>query len=59
MRRFVLPVLLLALVAAFSASAFAARASTGPVIMLKTSSFGAILATKGHLALYTWNKRRV
>ncbi len=58
MRRLVLPFVLLALAAALSASAFGARGATGPVITLKTSSFGAILATQGHLALYTWNKEK-
>ena len=58
MRRFVLPFLLLALAAAFAASALGARESTGPVIKLKTASFGSVLATKGHLALYTWNKEK-
>jgi predicted lipoprotein with Yx(FWY)xxD motif len=26
---------------------------------LKTASLGSILATRGHLALYTWNKEKV
>jgi predicted lipoprotein with Yx(FWY)xxD motif len=56
MRRFVLPLVLLALAATLSASALGARAAAGPVIKLKTAAFGQILATQGHLALYTWNK---
>lgn len=57
MRRFVLS--LLVLVAALAAStAFAATAVTGPVVTLKTAKFGNVLATKGHLALYTWNKEK-
>ena len=58
MRRFVLPFVLLALAAAVSASAFAARESTGPVVKWKSASFGQILATPGHLALYTWNQEK-
>lgn len=58
MRRSVLPFLLLALTATFSVSALAARENAGPVIKLKTASFGSILATKSHLALYTWNQEK-
>ena len=58
MRRLVLPFVVLALAAVLSVSAFGARGATSPVIVLKTSSFGTILATQGHLALYTWNKEK-
>ena len=59
MRRFVLPFVLLAAAAALSASALAARdAAGGPVVKWKTASFGQILATRDHLALYTWNKEK-
>ena len=58
MRRLVLPLVALALTATLTASAFGSRTSTGPVITWKTASFGKILATHGHLALYTWNKEQ-
>jgi|SRR5579884_1113119 len=55
-------VLLLVLVAAASTAA-AALASPSreaqPVVVWKTAKFGEILATKGHLALYTWKKEGV
>jgi predicted lipoprotein with Yx(FWY)xxD motif len=57
MRRIVLPLLVLAAAIA-AASAFAAPVATGPVVKLKTAQFGNILATKGHLALYTWHKEK-
>src|SRR3954447_2353114 len=57
MRRFVPPLLVLA-AALFAASAFAAPTSAGPVVKFKTAKFGNVLATKGHLALYTWNKEK-
>ena len=59
MRRLVLPLVLLALAVTLSASAIASRDVTGPVIKLKTAKFGPILATRGHIALYTWNKEKV
>ncbi len=58
MRRLVLPLIVLCLAASFSASALATRDATGPVVTWKTKSFGKILATHGHLALYTWNKEK-
>jgi predicted lipoprotein with Yx(FWY)xxD motif len=58
MRRLVLPFVLLALAAALSASALAARETTGPVVKWKSASLGQILATPGHLALYTWNQEK-
>lgn len=59
MRRFILFVLMLAVAATLSASALgSSHMSSGPVVKLKTASFGSILATPGHLALYTWNKEK-
>ena len=58
MRRLVLPLLVLAAAAALSASALGSARVTGPVVKLKTASFGTVLATRGHLALYTWNKEK-
>ena len=58
MRRSVLLFVVLALTATLSATALGAAEATGPVIKLKTASFGQILATRGHLALYTWKKEK-
>lgn len=58
MHRLALPFVLLALAAALSASASGAREKTGPVVAWNTASFGKILATPGHLALYTWNQEK-
>ena len=60
MRRFIPPFLVLVLVIAASSSASALGSSHmgGPVIKWKTAKFGSILATSGHLALYTWNKEK-
>jgi predicted lipoprotein with Yx(FWY)xxD motif len=50
-------VLLSVLAAALAAPAAAApHRDAKPVIAWKTARFGTILATKGHLALYTWRK---
>ena len=57
MRRLALPLLVLA-AAALAASALASTNVTGPVVKWKTAQFGSILATKGHLALYTWNQEK-
>lgn len=60
MRRLVLPLLaFVAVFAAFAAvSAFGATRVTGPVVKFKSASLGSVLATKGHLALYTWNQEK-
>jgi predicted lipoprotein with Yx(FWY)xxD motif len=58
MRRLVLPLLLLAAFV-LAASALASTRVTGPVVKWKTAQFGSILATKGHLALYTWNQEKL
>jgi len=50
--------LLVLVAAALAASALASTNVTGPVVKWKTSQFGSILATKGHLALYTWNQEK-
>jgi predicted lipoprotein with Yx(FWY)xxD motif len=52
--------LVLAVLAAAALSSVAAGSptTTGPVVKWNTKSFGAILATPGHLALYTWNKEK-
>jgi predicted lipoprotein with Yx(FWY)xxD motif len=57
MRRLALPLLVL-VAAALAASALASTNVTGPVVKWKTSQFGSILATKGHLALYTWTQEK-
>jgi len=57
MRRYILP--LLVLVAALgAATAFAAPSVNGPVVKYNAPKFGNVLATNGHLALYTWNKEK-
>jgi predicted lipoprotein with Yx(FWY)xxD motif len=56
MRRLIFPLLVLA--AVFAVSALATTHITGPVIKWKTASFGPVLATTGHLALYTWNQEK-
>ena len=35
-----------------------AASQSSPVVVWKTASFGTVLATRGHLALYTWRKER-
>jgi predicted lipoprotein with Yx(FWY)xxD motif len=57
MRRLAPPLLVL-VAAALAASALASTNVTGPVVKWKTAQFGSILATKGHLALYTWNQEK-
>jgi len=57
MHRLALPLLVL-VAAALAASALASTNITGPVVKWKTAQFGSILATKGHLALYTWNQEK-
>ena len=58
MRRFVLLFLLLALTAAFSASALGARRGDRTGDQAEDRVVRPILATKGHLALYTWNQEK-
>jgi predicted lipoprotein with Yx(FWY)xxD motif len=51
--------LLVIAAAVLAASAFASTRATGPVVKWKTAQFGSILATKRHLALYTWKQEKV
>ena len=57
MRRFIFSLLALATTIA-AATAVAAPATTGPVVTFTTAKFGNVLATRGHLALYTWSKEK-
>ena len=57
MRRLLMSLLVLA-AAVLAASALASTYVAGPVVKWKTASFGQVLATKGHLALYTWNQEK-
>jgi predicted lipoprotein with Yx(FWY)xxD motif len=57
MRRLIFPLLVLC-ATVFAVSALATTYGTGPVIKWKTVSFGPVLATTGHLALYTWNQEK-
>jgi predicted lipoprotein with Yx(FWY)xxD motif len=44
--------------AAVATTASAVRQDAKPVVVWKTKQFGKILATRGHLALYTWNREK-
>jgi predicted lipoprotein with Yx(FWY)xxD motif len=57
MRRLIFPLFVL-VAAVLAASALATTRVAGPVVKWKTASFGQVLATKGHLALYTWNHEK-
>jgi predicted lipoprotein with Yx(FWY)xxD motif len=60
MRRLALLASLLVTAASLAAVALATpHHDAQPVLVWKTSKFGSILATKGHLALYTWKKEGV
>jgi predicted lipoprotein with Yx(FWY)xxD motif len=52
------PLLVIAAVLALAPTALAARHDASPVVAWKTAKFGRVLATKGHLALYTWNAEK-
>jgi len=56
MRRCLMLVVALAATVTLVPAAFAAMHPSGPVVAWNTPKFGAIVATKGHLALYTWKK---
>jgi predicted lipoprotein with Yx(FWY)xxD motif len=56
MKRFGLFLLTLAATAVLVPAALAVSHDARPVVKWNTSNFGAIVATKGHLALYTWKK---
>jgi predicted lipoprotein with Yx(FWY)xxD motif len=58
MRRFVLLTLVLAAAAVLGTQALAATTDASPVVKVNAPKFGAIAATTGHLALYTWNKEK-
>lgn len=59
MRRLVPLAALATVTAALAATALAAAPHEAqPVVVWKTAKFGPILATKSHLALYTWNKEK-
>lgn len=58
MRRFTILALVLAAAAVLGTPALAARTDASPVIKVTAPTFGAILATKRHLALYTWNTEK-
>ena len=57
MRRLLVSLLVLAAVSS-TATAYGSSRASGPVVKWKTTSFGPVLATHGHLALYTWNKEK-
>jgi predicted lipoprotein with Yx(FWY)xxD motif len=56
MRRFIPLLLALAATAVLVPAALAATRDATPVVKWNAPKFGAILATKRHLALYTWKK---
>lgn len=56
MRRFIPLLLALAATVVLVPAALAVTHDASPVVKWNTAKFGAIIATKGHLALYTWKK---
>jgi predicted lipoprotein with Yx(FWY)xxD motif len=58
MRRCALLLLAFVAAAAIAPQVLGATRDANPVVKWKASKFGPILATKGHLALYTWNMER-
>ncbi len=56
MTRAISLVFALAATALLVPAAFAATRDASPVITWNAPKFGAIISTKGHLALYTWKK---
>jgi predicted lipoprotein with Yx(FWY)xxD motif len=58
MGRFTSLAVMLAAAGALTAQALGATSAAGPVVKWQTKQFGPVLATKGHLALYTWNRER-
>jgi predicted lipoprotein with Yx(FWY)xxD motif len=58
MRRFSLLLAAAAVAAVLVPAGQGAQRDARPVIKLKTAQFGPVLATKGHLALYTWNAEK-
>ena len=57
MTRFTLLALALALAAALAPAAMSAQTAS-PVVKVSAPKFGPIIATRGHLALYTWNREK-
>ena len=55
MRRLAILALVLAAAAVLGTQALA---DANPVVKVNAPRFGAIIATNGHLALYTWNKEK-
>ena len=58
MRLLVVTALVLAAAALLGSQALAAPHDASPVVKVNAPKFGAIIATKGHLALYTWNREK-
>ncbi len=58
MRRLAILALVLAGAVVLGAQALAATTDASPVVKVNAPKFGAILATRGHLALYTWNQEK-
>ena len=56
MRRFIPLLLALAAAAVVVPQVLGAASDAAPVVKWKTAKFGPVLATKGHLALYTWKQ---
>jgi predicted lipoprotein with Yx(FWY)xxD motif len=56
MRRCLIAALALVATAMLVPAAVSAMHPAGPIVAWKAPKFGAIVATKGHLALYTWKK---
>jgi len=56
MKRFIPLLLALAATAVLVPAALAVSNDASPVVKWNAPKFGAIIATKGHLALYTWKK---
>jgi predicted lipoprotein with Yx(FWY)xxD motif len=56
MRRSLIAVLALVAMSALVPAAIAAMHPDGPIVAWKAPKFGEIVATKGHLALYTWKQ---
>ena len=56
MRRFIPLLLALAAAAVVVPQVLGAARDAAPVVKWKTAKFGPVLATKGHLALYTWKQ---
>ncbi len=58
MRRFLPLLLALAAAAVIAPQVMSATRDARPVIKVTAPKFGAIIATRAHLALYTWNREK-